>query len=281
MKIAVTGAMGQVGRFVVKDLLEHGYEVLAITHHHSDECPVPQITLDILDYQKVYESLKGCDAVIHLAAIPWPRDDKDSTVLQTNVVGDYNIVLAAGLLGIKHVAIASSDCAAGFCFNYKDQKPHYLPLDENHPAEPDNGYGISKILAERACDALTGRFPWMSISSLRISWVMDATDYMEGSGFYECIKDPEKGSWNMWSYIDGRDAAAAFRLAIEKGIPGHEVYYIAAENTRCQMKTQDLIDKYFPGTKLKYPLNDHESLEDTSKAQRMLGWKAAYRWDRV
>lgn len=281
MKVAVTGAMGKVGRFVVKDLLEHGYEVLAITHHYSDECTVPQIELDILDYRKVFESLKGCDEVIHLAAIPGPRKDDDSSVLQTNVVGDYNVVLAAGFHGIKHVAIASSDCAAGFCWNHnKDQKPYYFPVDEEHPAEPDNGYGISKILAEKMCDAMVRRFPWMSISCLRISHVTGPESYLEGNRFYEWIKNPDAGPWNLWSYIDGRDTATAFRLAIERGKPGHEVYYIAAENSRCEKTTQELIDKYFPGTKLKRPLDGHESLEDSSKAERMLGFKPKYRWDK-
>lgn len=278
MKIAVTGAMGHVGKVTCDDLAAHGYDVLAITHHHSDECKYPQITIDTGDFNAVSDAISGCDAVIHLAAIPSPRDDNTSLTYRTNVVGAYNIVLAAGVQGINRVAIASSDCALGITFAYsKEKKVDYLPVDEEHTARPDNGYGISKIITEKTCELLTHRFPEMSISNLRISHVMDPEDY-RSERFAKWSTGPELGAWNLWSYIDVRDCASAFRVAIEKNIKGHQVYYIAAKNTRMQIRSIELIRKYYPDAELRIPFTGFESLENTEKAERLLGWKAEHKW---
>jgi nucleoside-diphosphate-sugar epimerase len=154
----------------------------------------------------------------------------------------------------------------------------YLPVDEEHPSRPDNGYGISKVVSERVCDAMAQRFPGMSIATLRITHVTAEED-MERY-FKDWIVNPEQGSWNLWSYIDARDCAAAFRLAIEKDLKGHEVFCIAAPNVRTLASSRELIDKYFPEVELKKSFIDHESLEDSSKAERLLGFKVKYLWNK-
>jgi nucleoside-diphosphate-sugar epimerase len=279
MKIAVTGAKGRVGQFVIKELLIKGYEVKAITHSKWDQCPVEQISLDILDYDNVYEALKDCNAVIHLAAIPSPGKDLDSSVFQINTIGTYNIVLASGLLGIKRVAMASSDCALGFTFAHNRPPVEYLPVDEEHPAWPDNGYGLSKITSERICSAMAQRFQGMVIGTLRISHVIEKEWALKYDYFKKWTMNPEAGPWNLWSYIDARDCAAAFRLAIEAEFSAHEVFCIAAPNTRMAIPSMDLIKMYFPETILKKDFNGYESLENSSKAERILGFKAQFLWN--
>jgi nucleoside-diphosphate-sugar epimerase len=279
MKIAVTGASGLVGKYVVQELAEHQYDVLLINHHH-DGLRHPQKVIDVRDFEAVKECLKGCEAVIQLAGIASPKGDMDSSVFENNLIGDYNIVLAAGLNGITRVALASSDCAVGLTWSQRDiKRVDYLPMDEEHPARPDNGYGIAKLLSEKMCDCMSIRFPEMSISNLRISHTAQPEDYLESSYFYACINDPEKGPRNLWSYIDSRDSAQAFRLAIEKKIIGHQVYYIAAKKTRCKVPSIDLIKKYYPNAELKAPFTGYESLENTKKAETLLGFKAKYSWD--
>jgi Nucleoside-diphosphate-sugar epimerases len=280
MKIAVTGASGHVGRYVLNELSAHGYEILALNHHLDKNCGFPQKEIDVTDFKQVMESLKGCDAVIHLAAIPNPRGDMDDTVFRNNLMGNYNIVLAAGITGIKRVAIASSDCALGVTYRHNPMnRVVYLPVDEEHPAAPDNGYGMSKILSEKMCDCMSLRFPELSISSLRISHVTDPSDYEKGSRFSEWTSNPDAGPDNLWSYIDVRDCARVFRLAIEKPIIGHQVYYIAAADTRCTAPSVELISRYYPDTRLKAGFTDHESMESTKKAKQMLGFSAEYSWN--
>src|SRR4051794_41590107 len=83
-RIAVTGGSGKAGRGVVRDLLEHGYEVLNIdvkpSPESSDaEAPAPFLAADLTDFGQALEALSGgevmpagVDAVVHLAAIPSP-----------------------------------------------------------------------------------------------------------------------------------------------------------------------------------------------------------------
>jgi nucleoside-diphosphate-sugar epimerase len=279
VKVVVTGAKGRVGQIVVNELMNKGYKVRAITHSHWQECPTEQISLDILDYEKVFASLNGFDALIHLAAIPSPGKDDNSRVFQNNVVGVYNFVLAAGQHGIKRIAIASSDCAFGLTFAHNLPTIEYLPVDEEHPTRPDNGYGISKVVSEKICDSMVQRFPGMSIATLRITNVTEKP-HSEGQHFFkDCVQDPEKGPWNLWSYIDVRDCATAFRLGIETDLHGHEVFCIAAANTRTFRSSMELIKKYYPNVLLRKSFEGHESLEDSSKAERLLGFKSRYLWN--
>lgn len=102
MKVAVTGAKGLVGRNVVKNLIKSGYDVLSLTHSKWKGCPTEQKIIDIRNYEEVFNAIKGCDAVIHLAAIPQPdKKDNNPRVFENNVVGLYNILLSSGIQGIK------------------------------------------------------------------------------------------------------------------------------------------------------------------------------------
>jgi len=278
MKVAVTGAKGLVGRNVVKNLIKSGYDVLSLTHSKWKGCPTEQKIIDIRNYEEVFNAIKGCDAVIHLAAIPQPdKKDNNPRVFENNVVGLYNILLSSGIQGIKKVAIASSDCALGITFAHNPVVPLYLPVDEEHPASPDNSYGISKIVGEQIAHSFAHRFPDMTISSLRITYVADVKKVKNDISFAQ-EEEVDQYVWNLWSYIDKEDCARAFRLAIEADFKGHEVFYIAAPNTRCLTPSMELINKFMPKAEVRENFMDHESFESTEKAERMLGFKAKNIW---
>lgn len=274
--IAVTGAGGMVGKGVIEELISHDYRVKALVHHKKDDFPVEQIELDIKEYKDVDQALEGCQAVIHLAAIPGPKQGKELLVFDTNVRGTYNILLAAGKNGIKRVAVASSDCTLGFTFSQKKPLPEYLPVDEEHPYHPDDSYGLSKVLTEEIGFALAKRYD-MQIASLRITHVVEP-DYYQTNKFKKWTGEPEATPWNLWSYIDLRDAARAFRLAIEKQFIGHQVFFIAAADTRSQIPSKELIATYFPDAKLEKEFTGYESLENTTKARKILGFRPKYSW---
>lgn len=280
-KIAVTGAGGKVGRQVVLDLSNRGYEVLSITHSPKD-CLSNEVILDINDYKEVEKALTGYDAVIHLAAIPSPLKRDETFILTTNTVGAYNVMRAAGENGITRMALASTDCTLGFTYSVNRPQPVYLPVDEKHPLKANDSYGLSKILMERTAQAMVERHPGTSIASLRITHVTDPEEYRnENSRFLKWSKNPEKGPWNLWSYIDNRDVARAFRMAVETDLGGHEVFFIAADNTRCDVETEKLIEKYYPKVEIKKELDAHESLEDNSKAKELLNFFPEYKWNDI
>ncbi len=277
MLVAVTGASGEVGQEVVKHLLENGYEVRAVTHREWDDSPAEQVyPLNIEDYAAVEEALGGCDKVIHLAGIKSPVGVPDVDVIRTNVVGTYNVLLASGRMEISHIAVASSDCTFGYTFTKNKPPLHYLPVDEEHPTHPDDSYGLSKVIMERIAEAMVQRFNY-SVASLRISWVIDPERY-QTKKFETLTQDPETGYFNFWSYIDLRDTARAFRLAIETDLSDHELFQIAASDTRSRIPSADLIEDYFPEVETKIEFTGHESLEDTTRAGEVLGFTPRYSW---
>src|ERR1700729_327578 len=109
-KIAVTGGSGKAGRVVVRDLAEHGHDVLNIDRvpspeSQSPESPVPFLRADLTDFGQTLEALSGAEtlpgieAVVHLAAIPSPAHATPDQVFRTNVTSTHAVFAAAQRLG--------------------------------------------------------------------------------------------------------------------------------------------------------------------------------------
>ena len=103
MRIAITGGSGRIGRAVVDRALAQGHGVVNIDRTPPPEDishpEVPFIQTDIGDYDAFERAMRGCDALIHLAAIPSPGRHPDHVVHNNNVVGSYNALRAAALGG--------------------------------------------------------------------------------------------------------------------------------------------------------------------------------------
>ncbi|TVY08890.1 NAD-dependent epimerase/dehydratase family protein [Paenibacillus cremeus] len=274
MKVAVTGANGRVGRYMIQELLDHGYEVRAVTMEPWEESPVEQAQADVKDAQQVFQALSGCDAVIHLAAIPSPHGYSESHIFQNNTMGVFHVLHAAGELGMKRAAVASSDCAFGITFSFQETKPVYLPMDELHPVAPDNCYGMSKVVGEQIAEGMAKRYG-MTIASLRITHVLEPKDYSSG-WLTKIIDNPEAEPWNVWSYLDVRDCVRAFRLSIEKPFSGHEVFCIASSEQRTAIPSKELASRFYPDAELRQPFTGRESFLNCTKAKTMLGFEAQY-----
>src|SRR3954453_11080057 len=105
MKIAVTGGSGKAGRAVVRDLLEHGHDVLHAALAPSREDAAPSLPADLTDYGQTLEALSGAEvlpgieAVVHLAAIPAPDKATPDVVFRTNITSTHTVFSAAWRLG--------------------------------------------------------------------------------------------------------------------------------------------------------------------------------------
>lgn len=151
--IAVTGANGKTGRAVVTDLLQHGYDVIAVDNagrpgDGGDLAPlnVSLLRADLTDYGQTIEALHGADAVVHLANIPAPGLFTPSHTFTANTAMNSNVFLAAAQLRLGRVVWASSETTLGLPF---DTPPRYAPVDEDHYPLPTSTYSLSKVVGRR------------------------------------------------------------------------------------------------------------------------------------
>src|SRR5574341_202324 len=107
MKIAVTGGSGKVGKAIVEMALEQGHSVVSIdrvepskSEHRPD---LKYVQADLTDYAAFEAALRGCEALIHMAAIPAPGHQPDHVVHNNNVVSSYNALRASVEVGIQRV----------------------------------------------------------------------------------------------------------------------------------------------------------------------------------
>ena len=76
-KIVVTGGAGRLGHLAIRELLTHGYEVIAVDRVHPQTPPCRFLPVELTDFAAVYDVLRQADAVLHLGAIPGPRSHPD------------------------------------------------------------------------------------------------------------------------------------------------------------------------------------------------------------
>jgi nucleoside-diphosphate-sugar epimerase len=84
--------------------------------------------------------------------------------------------------------------------------------------------------------------------------------------------------WNLWSYIDARDAAQAVRKALETPLTGAEVFIIASPDTVMSRPVTELAAEFFPGVPWRRDVEPHEALLDSGKARSVLGYDPHYSW---
>ncbi len=115
----------------------------------------------------------------------------------------------------------------------------------------------------------------MKIIGLRFSNVMEPADYARFASFQD---DARLRKWNLWGYIDVRDAAQAIRKALEAPLKGAEVFIIANADTVMERPNAALMAEVFPDVPLKPGVGDYETLLSIDKARRLLGYEPRHGW---
>lgn len=269
--IVVTGGAGKAGRAVVRDLLEHGEEVLSVDLVRSTEVGCEQLVADLVDYGQTVDALRGANAVVHLAAIPAPRLRPDELTFRVNTASTYNVFAAAPLLGLERVVYASSETVLGLPF--ERERPSYVPIDEEHPPLPNFTYALSKLLSEEMARQFH-RWTGIPYVGLRFSNIMEPYDYERFAAFWD---DPALRKWNLWGYVDARDVAQSCRLALTAD-RGAEVFIVAAADTCMTRSSRDLMAEVYPGVPIPGELGEHETLLSIAKARRLLGYEPQHSW---
>ena len=274
MRVVVTGASGKVGRYVLAELAGK-HEVIVLDVMPPAGAGLSFIQGDITRLTDCLKGLEGAEAVIHLAAVPNPLTDTGERIMHVNVMGTYNVLEAAARLGIRRVVTASTDSLLGFVFRRRDFLPEYLPIDEQHPRRPQDPYGLSKLLDEEICLSYTRGYG-METACVRICRVI----FPEESDVNRHLADdPGLLAKGLWASVDARDAARAFRLAVECPIGGHEAIFAVAPDSYARDDTASLLERFYPAL-LPWAgrLRGHASLVTGEKAKRLLGFEPRCTW---
>ncbi len=161
-KALVTGADGFIGSHLTQLLLSRGIEVRALAQYNSFNRwgwlegirseGLEIVTGDVRDNNFCRQITRGCDTVFHLAAliaIPYSYIAPDSYV-DTNVKGTLNICQAALDEGVSHLLVTSTSEVYGTAL--------YVPIDENHPRQPQSPYSATKIGADAIAKSFYNAF---------------------------------------------------------------------------------------------------------------------------
>jgi UDP-glucose 4-epimerase len=272
--ILVTGGSGHLGSVIMRALGGSAQPIAFDLKPPRDEAIF--IGGSVLSLADLEGAMTGIDALVHVAAIPNPRDRPADIVFETNVRGTWNAFHAAARAGVKKAVLISSECATGLCYQKAEFPPDYLPIDEAYPLRPAEVYGLSKQAAEAvaASFARTG----MDVTVLRPLFILFPHHYGE-------IVD-RADLWNrdLWGWVEPDDVAEAVRLALAK-ISGFEIFFIGAPNTLAPQPTLDLVARRF-GKAIEirrpelYRENPNAALFDIAKAQRLLGYAPFGDWRR-
>lgn len=275
LTVAVTGGSGSLGRFTINELVDHGYEVRNLDRAAAQDSVCPFFQLDMADLGQVVNALHGCDAVIHLAAIPSPSGFPSQYVYVNNTVANYNVLEAVAMLGIKKLCMASSVNAIGLNFSIKPVYDYFL-IDENHISRAEDCYSISKWCGEQQANGFAHRYPDMTLVSLRYHWIIRPGVYAQWRT--QPPADPHGPFKNLWGYVDIRDCARANRLAIEATWSGHQACFLTAKDTRFDIPSKELAEKFYPDVEICGDLSGYNSFFNCTKANELLGWEHQHAW---
>ena len=258
---------------MVRELLDHGYEVTNVDRVAPPERLCPLLQADLTQYGEVVEVLEGAWGVVHLGAIPANNLFAPERTFRENTASTFNVFQAAMLRKLSRVVWASSETTLGLPFDRV--VPAVVPVDETHYPYPESTYSLSKVVGE-AIAAQFARWSGIPFVGLRFSNVMEPHDYVQRFPTWQ--HDPTIRRWNLWGYIDARDAEQSCRLGLEVPLAGSENFIIAAADTCMLMPNAELLAAVFPQAKLAGGTGPHETLLSIAKARGMLGFAPAYSW---
>jgi len=290
LRILFTGGSGKAGRHVVPYLLERGHRVVNVDLTPLDHPGVDNLIADITDSGQMFNALSSYadfdelepgtgvpsfDAVVHFAAIPRILIKPDNETFRVNTIGTYNVIEAAVKLGIGKIVFASSETTYGICFADGVVQPQSLPVDEEHPTEPMDSYGMSKVVNERTAQAFQKRSGF-DIYGLRIGNVIEPHEYAENFPAY--FADPALRRRNVFCYIDARDLGQIVDRCLTTDGLGYQIFNAGNDDNSINLTTREIIERFYPEVPVTRELGEHEALYSNRKIRDVLGFREAHAW---
>lgn len=273
-RIAVTGGAGLLGSHVMRRLA--GKALLTSVDikppHPSDAGLGTHATASITDFEAMKAAFKGMDAVIHLAAIPNPRERPAAETFNNNVQGAWCVLQAAEEAGVKRVVVASSDSVFGLSYNPPDWPPQFLPVDETHPVRPTEFYSLSKRVTETIAESYAARKK-LEVLAIRPVHIIFPRGYPDVEK-----RGADVQNYHFWAWVAPEDIAQSFDLAVNaRDYRGFDCFVIAAAdglNTRPTLEMARERWGHLPEVRRPelYRAHPTASVMDISKARARLGY---------
>ncbi len=304
MSILVTGGAGYIGSVVVKDLREADHDVVVIDnlvygHRSSLDSDIPFYEGSIGDKELVRQVLAkhNIDACMHFSAYAYVGESVENPkkYFENNVVQTLSLLDILLDNGVKRFVFSSSCATFG--------EPLYTPIDENHPQDPTNPYGFSKLIIERVLAAYDAAYDLRSVS-LRYFNACGATEKCgehhdpethlipltlfaaQGRIPYVSIFGtdyPTPDGTAVRDYIHVTDLSEAHLLALDHLIAGKQTEFINLGNGK-GYSVKEIIEtaRKVTGKNIEAKIaprraGDPSSLvADSRKAREILGWNPCY-----
>ncbi|HEY8155109.1 MAG TPA: NAD(P)-dependent oxidoreductase [Myxococcota bacterium] len=278
--IAVTGATGFLGRYLVDTLLRRGARVVGVVRN-PDRVPelrergVELRRADLAEPDRLMAGFRGVDAVVSNAALLSLRTQRWSDYVQTNVDGTVNVCEAAAAAGVRRIVYVSSVSV------YRGRRQHVV--DEDHvqwasDVRPGrlNAYPLSKALAEQAALRIA-QAQRLDLTILRPGGIYGAFDgnFMP---IFRAFLRPKLTLYPAWfrlPLVYAGDVAEALALALEKPGSIGRAYNIAGEDRSAWdfARAWKAAGGHFPWLMLPVPF-PYRRVYDTARALEELGWRA-------
>jgi uronate dehydrogenase len=205
-KILVTGAAGGIGTRLRK-LLKGVYpSILWSDLRKPDDLAADEtfMAADLSDMAQVEKIVAGVDGIVHLGG--FSVEGSWDTILQSNIVGTYNMFEAACRAKVKRVVFASSNHAVGFY-------PRDKRIGINMPVRPDSRYGVSKAFGE-AIGAFYADKHGLRVTCLRIGHFLD--------------EPVDQRRLSIW--LKPEDLVQLIRIGLEHRDIHYEIFYGVSDN---------------------------------------------------
>jgi nucleoside-diphosphate-sugar epimerase len=253
------------------------YDVVVFDQAQPQDSTGVRVRLgDHRDLGQVIGALKGAGLVIHLSADTYPDLYGAEVQFSTNVMGAFNVAEAAAMVGVPKLIFAGSPSLLGFMAPRDTFRISYLPVDEDHPLMPHNAYGLSKLVTEEILKAWQRKTDGSAIV-IRPCYLVAPKEAEER--LRPRLANPELAAGNLFNYVDARDAAQAFRLAVEKDIPGYTVFFAGAPDALAREPLAQLLPRFYPGTeKLAAGLTGTRPAISNARAEAVLGYRPRFSW---
>ena len=247
-KVLVTGATGQIGNAVFMRLKEQPekYDVYALDRSPVFSARVPGswvldipkdrfFQCDLTDMEGLRMAVQGMDVVAHLAADPSPKTWE--SVLNSNIIGTYNVFEACRQAGVKRIVVASSIMVSEGHYEedpykaiyekrYEDVPPGFPKVSPDIPAKPRSLYASSKVWAESLARSYAHRYD-MSCLVIRVGQVeRDRPRPPRGASIFVSVRDIVQ----LWELcINANDS---LRFDIFYGMSNNDWRWVDIEHAR-------------------------------------------------